>query len=486
MSIHIGNAESAPPFSTAAHTALQNQQLRQNVRNATNIIQAKRNNMAGELPDWEELRNAGHSIKTHTLQYLDQYLEEFEANVTRAGGHLHWAIDADEANEIIRRIIADRAGKEVIKVKTMTSNEIRLNAYLEQQEITPHETDLADLIVQLGNEEPSHIVVPALHINRTQIRDIFRKELPLAQLGIENLTDDPAQLAEAARLYLRHKFLTVGIGISGANFAVADTGAVVVVESEGNGRMCLTLPDVLITLVGIEKIVPTFRDLEVFLQTLPRSATGERMNPYNSIWTGVTPSDGPSEFHVILLDNGRTDVLANGEGREALACIRCGACLNACPVYHQTGGIAYGSVYQGPIGAIITPQLQSLEHSQTLPYASSLCGACYDVCPVKINIPEILIFLRGEIVRKQQSTLLGKLDPENMAMQAMALVFSSSGLMTTAEAFAKFAQNVFVHDGFIHRLPGMLSGWTNSRDLMPLPKKSFRDWWSHRKKDSAP
>jgi L-lactate dehydrogenase complex protein LldF len=237
--------------------------------------------------------------------------------------------------------------------------------------------------------------------------------------------------------------------------------------------------------VGIEKIVPTFRDLEVFLQSLPRSATGERMNPYNSIWTGVTPGDGPSEFHVILLDNGRTDVLANGEGREALNCIRCGACLNVCPVYHQTGGIAYGSVYQGPIGAIITPQLQSLEHSRTLPYASSLCGACYDVCPVKINIPEILIFLRGEIVRDQQSTFAGKLDPENVAMQAMALVFSSSGLMTAAEAVAKFAQNPFVHNGVIDRLPGMLSGWTNSRDLMPLPKKSFRHWWSQHDKETS-
>jgi len=483
MSVHIGNAENAPSFPRAARAALINTQLRTNVRNATNIIQAKRNNMTGELPDWEELREAGHAIKNHTLKYLDLYLEQFEANVTRAGGMVHWATDADEANQIIGNIIADCTGKEIIKVKTMTSNEIRLNDYLENSGITPHETDLADLIVQLGNEDPSHIVVPALHINRTQIRDIFQKKIPLHELGIDNLTDDPQQLAEAARLYLRHKFLTVDIGFSGANFAIADTGAVVVVESEGNGRMCLTLPDVLITLLGIEKIVPTFRDLEVFLQSLPRSATGERMNPYNSIWTGVTPADGPSEFHVILLDNGRTSVLANGEGREALNCIRCGACLNVCPVYHQTGGIAYGSVYQGPIGAIVTPQLQNLEHSRSLPYASSLCGACYDVCPVKINIPEILIFLRGEIIRDEQRTLLGKFQLENIAMQAMALVFSSSGLMTTAEALAKFAQGPLVHDGIINRLPGMLSGWTNSRDLAPMPRKSFRDWWFQREKD---
>ncbi|MBV8831269.1 MAG: lactate utilization protein, partial [Acidobacteriaceae bacterium] len=354
MSIRVGTAAEAAPFPEAAHDALENSQLRRNVRHATGIITVKRNNMTGELPDWEQLRAAGHAIKTHTLKYLDFYLEQFEANVTRAGGVVHWARDADEANEIITKIISDRAGKEVIKVKTMTTNETRLNAYLEEHGISPHETDLADLIVQLGNDDPSHIVVPALHINRVQVREIFERKMPLRQLGIETLTEDPNDLTEAARRYLRQKFLTVRIGISGANFAVADTGSLVVVESEGNGRMCLTLPDVLISLVGIEKIIPTFQDLEVFLQSLPRSSTGERMNPYNSIWSGVTPGDGPQEFHVVLLDNGRTSVLADKETRETLNCIRCGACLNTCPVYHQTGGHAYGSVYQGPIGAIIT------------------------------------------------------------------------------------------------------------------------------------
>lgn len=485
MSIHVGSAETAPPFPKAAHNALDDSQLRRNVRHATGIIQNKRNSMAGEMPDWEELRTAGHAIKTHTLKYLDLYLEQFEANVTRAGGQVHWAADADEANQIIGQIIANRAAKDVIKVKTMTSNEIRLNEYLEAHGVTPHETDLADLIVQLGNDSASHIVVPALHINRVQIREIFERKMPLKQLGIDELTDDPQQLAEAARKYLRAKFLSVRVGVSGANFAVADTGSLVIVESEGNGRMCLTLPDVLISVVGIEKIVPTFQDLEVFLQTLPRSATGERMNPYNSFWTGVTPGDGPQEFHVVLLDNGRTSVLADAEGRETLNCIRCGACLNVCPVYHQTGGHAYGSVYQGPIGAIITPQLQTLEHSRTLPYASSLCGACYDVCPVKINIPEILILLRGKIVRERQSTFLGKLDPENIAMQAMALVFSGSGLLTTGEALARIAQWPFVHGGVISHLPGMLSGWTTTRDLMPLPKRSFREWWKSRQRGGA-
>ncbi len=483
MSIHVGPAESAPPFPKAAHEALDDSQLRRNVRHATDIIQAKRNRMAAEMPDWEALRTAGQAIKNHTLKYLDLYLEEFEANVSKAGGRVHWAADADEANEIIGGIISARAAKEAIKVKTMTSNETRLNEYLEGRGITPHETDLADMIVQLGNDRPSHIVVPALHINRVQVREIFERKMPLKQLGMAELTDDPQQLAEAARRYLRQKFLSVRVGISGANFAIADAGALVIVESEGNGRMCVTLPDVLITLVGIEKVIPTFRDLEVFLQTLPRSATGERMNPYNSVWSGVTAGDGPQEFHVVLLDNGRTSVLADEEGREALNCIRCGACLNTCPVYHQTGGHAYGSVYQGPIGAIITPQLQSLEHSRSLPFASSLCGACYDVCPVKINIPEILILLRGKLVREQQSTFWGRMDAENMAMQAMALFFSSSGLLTMGEAAARIAQLPFARNGAIRHLPGMLSGWTSTRDAMPIPRRSFRQWWKRRERE---
>ena len=481
MSVRVGSAATAAPFPEAASSALDDSQLRRNVRHATDIIQAKRNNMTGELPDWEELRTAANAIKTHTLKYLDVYLEEFESNVVRHGGIVHWARDADEANQIIWSIIAHHSGKEAIKVKTMTTNEVRLNDFLEEHGIVAHETDLADLIVQLGRDRPSHIVVPALHINRVQIREIFERAMPLEALGIAELTDDPQKLAEAARRYLRHKFLTVNIGISGANFAVADTGALVVVESEGNGRMCLTLPDVLISLVGIEKLVPTFEDLEVFLQALPRSSTGERMNPYNSIWTGVTPGDGPQEIHVVLLDNGRSGVLADGESRETLDCIRCGACLNVCPVYHQTGGHAYGSVYQGPIGAIITPQLQDLQHSRSLPYASSLCGACYDVCPVKINIPEILIHLRGKIVRQDQSTFLGKLSPENIAMQAMALVFSSAGFLTTAEAMARFGQFPLVHNGTIDHLPGMLSGWTDTRDLVPFPRQSFRQWWKRRR-----
>ncbi len=472
MSVEVGHAATAPSFPEAAKSALRNTQLRHNVRHATDVIRGKRSKVVGEMPDWEELRESGRQIKDHTLRHLDFYLTQFEQNCMRAGGVVHWARDAGEANQIITGLIKKHGGTEVIKVKTMTSDEINLNTALEAAGITPHETDLADMIVQLGEDQPSHIVVPALHRNRMEVRQIFLEKMGLAHLG-----DQPEDLAAAARAYLREKFLRVPIGISGANFAIAETGGVCVVESEGNGRMCVSLPRVLISLIGIEKMIPRLQDLEVFLQTLPRSATGERMNPYNSIWTGITPGDGPQEFHVVLLDNGRTKVLADDESRETLDCIRCGACLNACPVYRQTGGHAYGSIYSGPIGAILTPKLQSMEHSQSLPYASSLCGACYEVCPVKINIPEILIHLRNEAVQQGYAPLT-----ERVGMKAAAMALASGSRLHTAQKIARAVQIPFEHDGNLKGLPGLLGGWTQFRDLKPVPKQSFREWWAERPK----
>jgi L-lactate dehydrogenase complex protein LldF len=447
-----------------------NTQIRQNVRRATDTIRGKRAKVVAEMADWEELRDAAHAIKEHTLRHLDFYLEQFESNCARAGGQVHWARDADEANRIVIGLIRERGQTEVIKVKTMTSDETQLNGALEAAGITPHETDLADMIVQLGEDQPSHIVVPAMHRNRAEVRQIFLKKMNLGELG-----DRPEDLAAAARVYLREKFLRVKTGFSGANFAIAETGSICVVESEGNGRMCVTLPEILITMLGVEKVIPTFNDLEVFLQLLPRSATGERMNPYNSIWTGVAPGDGPREFHVVLLDNNRTGVLADAEARETLDCIRCGACLNACPVYRQTGGHAYGSIYSGPIGAILSPQLQSMEHSRSLPYASSLCGACYEVCPVKIDIPEILIHLRGKLVESGYPPLT-----ERVAMKAAAVALSGDDRFSTAQKLARLCQWPFEHEGQLRNLPGMLGGWTAFRDLAAVPKESFRDWWSAR------
>jgi L-lactate dehydrogenase complex protein LldF len=469
----------ASPFPIAAKAAIADTQLRKNVRHATEVIQRKRAAVVREMPDWQELRETGQQIRQHTMAHLDFYLEEFERNCTRAGGVVHWARDAREARQIIVALVKVSGSEEVIKIKSMTTEEIQLNSALEAAGIRAFETDLAELIIQLGQDRPSHIVVPALHKNRQQIRQIFQQEMNLPELG-----ERPEDLADAARTFLRDRFLRVKTGVSGANFLIAETGGVCVVESEGNGRMCLTLPETLITVAGIDKILPRFQDLEVMLQLLPRSATGERMNPYNSIWTGVHANDGPNSFHIVLMDNARTKILADTEARETLHCIRCGACQNACPVYRQTGGHAYGSVYAGPIGAILTPQLQQLQHAQSLPYASSLCGACYEVCPVKINIPEVLIHLRNQVVLQNTAGIAGIFDVEAGAMKAMAAVFRSERRFRAAQRLARMAERPLVgSDGWIDWLPGLLGGWTQVRDLRAMPRQTFRDWWEKRGTD---
>ena len=477
----------APPFPEAAHTLLQDKQLRHNLHHATDVIQTKRARVVAELADWQQLRLAGEALRRHTMANLDSYLEQFEANCTRLGGVVHWARDAEEARQIAVRLAAEAiaaqpAGspREVIKIKSMTTEEIGLNNALGDAGIRAIETDLAELIIQLGHDKPSHIVVPALHKNRHQVREIFQREMHQPNLG-----DTAQDLADAARLFLRERFLRVPTAISGANFLIAETGGVCIVESEGNGRMCLTLPETLITIAGIDKVVPRFVDLEVLLQLLPRSATGERMNPYNSIWSGITPGDGPQRFHVILMDNARTAVLADPEGRQTLHCIRCGACQNACPVYRETGGHAYGSVYAGPIGAILTPQLQRLEHAQSLPYASSLCGACFEVCPVRINIPEVLVHLR-EKVAAQKSPL----HPEALAMRSAAFIFQSASRFRAAQRLGRMAEAPLARKDnkqqpWITWLPGFFGGWTQSRDLRAMPKQTFRDWWEKRQKNDA-
>jgi L-lactate dehydrogenase complex protein LldF len=467
--------KTAPIFPVAAKIAMKDGQLRRNVRHATDVIQAKRAKVVAEMPDWQELREAGKQIRQHTMEHLDFYLEEFERNCTNAGGVVHWARDAAEARRIVVALVKESGSGEVIKVKSMTTEEIQLNSALEAAGIRPYETDLAELIIQLGQDRPSHIVVPALHKNRQEIREIFRREMNLPELG-----DRPDDLADAARRFLREKFLRVKTGLSGANFLIAETGGVSIVESEGNGRMCLTLPETLITVAGIDKVVPRYKDLEVLYQLLPRSATGERMNPYNSIWTGVHEGDGPRVFHVVLMDNARTEILADAEARQTLNCIRCAACQNACPVYRQTGGHAYGSVYAGPIGAILTPQLQEMEHAQTLPYASSLCGACYEVCPVKINIPEVLIHLRNKVVKQK-----GLMSAEALAMRMMGKIFMSERRFRAAQRMGRIAESPLVKRdergaGWIGWLPGVMGGWTQARDLEEMPKETFREWWEKR------
>jgi L-lactate dehydrogenase complex protein LldF len=453
-------------FPTAARAALADAQLRRNLGKATTAIRAKRAAVVAELDDWEELRDAGAAIKARAMATLPEQLERLEASVTRAGGVVHWARDGAEANAIVAGIARDHGASEVIKVKSLATDEIGLNEALAARGISAIETDLAELIVQLGDDEQSHILVPAIHRNRAEIAALFERTIASGQrLGLE-----PSAIAEAARRHLREKFLSVPVAISGANFGVAETGSIAVVESEGNGRMCTTLPKVLVTLMGIEKVLPEWRDLEVMLQLLPRSSTAERMNPYTSIWTGVREGDGPQEFHLVLLDAGRTDVLADAVGRQALHCIRCSACLNVCPVYSRVGGHAYESVYPGPIGAILTPQLKGLENAPTLPWASSLCGACYEVCPVKIDIPTVLVHLRGRVVREAKS----RWSLERVAMDALARVFASRGRYERAQRLARLG------NGPLARLPGPLSGWTEMRELPEVPERSFRDWWAER------
>jgi L-lactate dehydrogenase complex protein LldF len=471
----VGHLRGEESFPAAARRTLRDPQLRRNLGNATRTIRTKRAAAVGEVPDWEELREAGRQLKVHTMAHLGHYLLQLEERVTAQGGTVHWARDAIEANRIVVDLVAAKGVDAVVKVKSMATQEIGLNEALAAAGIAALETDLAELIVQLGKDRPSHILVPAIHRNRAEIREIFLREMADVD---PDLSDDPAALTAAARRHLRRKFLSAQVAISGANFAVAETGTLSVVESEGNGRMCLTLPQTLITVMGIEKIVPRWRDLEVFLQLLPRSSTAERMNPYTSLWTGVTPGDGPQEFHLILLDNGRTAVLADADGRDALNCIRCSACLNVCPVYERAGGHAYGSVYPGPIGAILSPQLTGIEDNASLPYASSLCGACYDVCPVKINIPEILVHLRA---RHTEAYAAEHRVPsaEAAAMTAVGWVMSNPKRWALALRSGRLGRVLGRRRDAIGDLPLPLVGqWTEARDLPRPPRQTFRDWWA--------
>jgi L-lactate dehydrogenase complex protein LldF len=481
----VGMLRGQRPFPELARRALGDAQLRRNLGHATATIRDKRARVVGEVDDWEALRDSGRAIKRETMARLPELLVEVETQVTARGGVVHWARDANEANAIVTRLVRDTGADEVVKVKSMATQEIGLNEALADAGIRALETDLAELIVQLAHDRPSHILVPAIHRNRAEIRELFLRTIPDVD---PDLSDDPRELAATARRHLRARFLAAEVAVSGANFAVAETGTLAVVESEGNGRMCLTLPRTLITVMGIEKVVPSFRDLEVFLQLLPRSSTGERMNPYTSLWTGVHEGDGPQAFHLVLLDNGRSAVLADEQGRDALHCIRCSACLNVCPVYERAGGHSYGSVYPGPIGAVLSPQLTGVEDNASLPYASSLCGACYDVCPVKIDIPSMLVHLRAEHVEAQRATRRIP-TAEAIGMAAAAWTMADADRWERAQRASRVGRLLgSPRDraaGRIRSLPGPLAAWTGARDAPRPPAETFREWWVRTREDGT-
>src|SRR5690349_12100474 len=452
------NHLSSETFKENAKAALADVQLRGALKNATSLFGERRKEAAASLPNWEDLRSQARAIKDEVLSHLDRYLEEFVGNAESRGAKIHWARDAAEANSIICGLAAERKARIVVKSKSMTTEETHLNAALEAAGMQVVETDLGEYIIQLADEPPSHIIAPAIHKTRGQVAELFT-----AALGMPP-TDDIVQLTSTARTTLRDRFATADMGISGVNFAIAETGTIVIIENEGNIRLTTSLPRVHVAVMGIEKVIPRFADLDVFLKLLPRSGTGQRLTTCQSFITGTKrreTDEGPDELHIVLLDNGRSRMLANPITRQSLACIRCGACLNACLLYPQVGGHAYGSVYPGPIGAIITPQLIGIEKTAQLPFASSLCGACREVCPVKIDIPELLLHLRAEISPRKGSVA------ERLACKMGAKVMTSPALYRLSAVAGRLVQ----------RLVPISRAWTNGRDLRPIESKSFHELW---------
>ena len=471
------NHLSSETFDQNAKAALADAQLRGALRNATSLFGKRRLAAARSLSNWEDLRSQARAIKDEVLSHLDKYLEEFVQQAEKRGAKFHWARDAAEANAIICGLALERGARTVVKSKSMTTEETHLNDALEAAGLQVIETDLGEYIIQLAEETPSHIIAPAIHKTKRQIAELFTEELGMPP------TDDIAKLTSTARATLRDRFAAADVGISGVNFGIAETGTILIVENEGNIRLTTSLPRLHIAVMGIEKVVPRFADVDVFLKLLPRSGTGQRLTTYQSFITGTKrhPEDeGPEELHVVLLDNGRSRMLAHPVTRQSLACIRCGACLNACPVYQQIGGHAYGSVYPGPIGSVITPQLVGIQKTAQLPYASSLCGACREVCPVKIDIPRLLLHLRSEITEQQSDKAGSGHGAERLAFKLWAKVMTRPWLYRAGARMARSFQKLIVKDGKIGKVTSLgapLWGWTSGRDLRPIEARSFREQW---------
>jgi len=464
-------------FKKESSIALTNQNLRKALRNTTDRFRAARKRASEEFKEFENLRDQAREIKKEAIENLDKYLEMLEGNVIKAGGNVHWARDGEEACKIMVDIALRGGVKSVVKSKSMATEEIELNHAFEEAGIKAVETDLGEYIIQLAKERPSHIIAPAIHKTKDDISRLFAEKLDIPYYS------EPELLTKVARERLRDEFLRAGMGVSGVNFAVAETGTIVVVENEGNARLSTTVPRIHVALMGIEKVIPRFEDLAILLTILVRSATGQKMSTYVSFITGPrrkNDMDGPEEFHLVIMDNGRSQILASEETRESLYCIRCGACLNICPVYRQVGGHSYGWVYSGPIGAIITPQILGIDKAAELPFASSLCGACKDVCPVKIDFPKILLELRKRVTegdgRKGKATgEAGFL--EHLAVRIWRLSMESAAVYNLFSRLSYYAQLPWLERNSIKSLPYPFSQWTKDRDFPAVAKTPFRKRW---------
>jgi len=469
-------------FDEKIHATLADTKLQLAIYTATGrLIEKRRKAITPDLcPDYQELRSHANDVKRHTIEHLDYYLEEFEAKVTAHGGTVVFCKDGEEVADFVLSLAKERRAQLIVKSKSMTTEEVDLNERLEHHQLEAVETDLGEYLIQLAHERPYHIVAPALHKTREQVADLLS-----AKLGVprEIIIEKQTMIARAV---LREKFLAADIGISGANFLVADSGAVVLVENEGNARLTTSAPKIHIAIAGIEKLIPRAQDLAVFLKLLGRSATGQPLTVYTSFLSGPRRGgeiDGPDEFYVVLLDNGRTKVLADREKRESLYCIRCGACLNHCPVYRKIGGHSFPWVYSGPIGAILTPQFLGVNHEPGLPFASSLCGACAEVCPVKIDIPKILLELRSEVKKAEEREGSSRLERLAFRMWAWTMrhprIYEMAGMAAASLAPSSDGR------GWVKSLPSAMSpppvrAWLSQRDLPPPPPKSFRQMWRER------
>ena len=433
----------------------------------TKFIELRRESFAG-FPQGEALRDRARGIKEATLQRLDFYLGQLADSVERLGGRVHWAATGEEARETVLRLCRDRGVRMAVKSKSMATEEIDLNEALERAGVTPVETDLGEYIIQLAHEKPSHIIAPAIHKTKGQVAELFSKELH------GQFAADPEVLTAVARKALREKFLQADMGITGANFAVAETGTVVLVTNEGNGRMVTSLPRIHVAVMGMEKVIPSMTDLMVFLAILARSATGQKLSSYTTLVRGPRQPgelEGPEEFHLILMDSGRAAQIA-GPLREALYCLRCGACLNVCPVYRQIGGHAYGHTYPGPIGILLTAMLKGDRSVKELAHASSLCGACHEVCPVRIDIPRMLVGLRERLYRDRIAPW-----GERLVFWALGRVLGSPALFRLLVRLGRLAQRPFLRDGRVRSLPFLFGRWTRSRDLPPVAARTFSECW---------